>query len=50
MSILQRWFDEVWNRGREASIDELLAPDAKVHGLVDADCNEVSGIEPFRSY
>jgi steroid delta-isomerase-like uncharacterized protein len=50
MSVLKRWFEEVWNQGREATIDELLAPDAKVHGLADADGNEVSGVEPFRAY
>jgi steroid delta-isomerase-like uncharacterized protein len=50
MTILNRWFDEVWNHGREATIDELLAADAVAHGLVDGDGNEIVGIEPFRTY
>jgi steroid delta-isomerase-like uncharacterized protein len=31
--LVQRWFDEVWNRGRADVIDELLAPDALIYGL-----------------
>ena len=50
MSIQRRWFEEVWNQGREATIDELLAPDVVGHGLVDPNGNEVKGIESFRSF
>ena len=32
-AMCRRWFEEVWNQGRAATIDELLAPDAVVHGL-----------------
>ena len=32
-ALVQRWFDEVWNKGREAAIDEMLAPRAVVHGV-----------------
>jgi steroid delta-isomerase-like uncharacterized protein len=32
-ALIRRWFEEVWNKGREAAIDELLAPRAIVHGL-----------------
>jgi hypothetical protein len=45
MSIQRRWFEEVWNQGREATIDELLAPDVVGHGLVDPNGNEVTGID-----
>ena len=34
--LVQRWFDEVWNRGREDAVDQLMAPDALVHGLGEA--------------
>jgi steroid delta-isomerase-like uncharacterized protein len=29
--LLRRWFDEVWNQGRLAAIDELAAPDCLLH-------------------
>ena len=48
MAILKRWFEEVWNQGREATIDELLGSDAIAHGLVDADGKEVKGAESFK--
>lgn len=32
-ALIRRWFEEVWNKGREAAIDELLAARAVVHGL-----------------
>ena len=32
-ALLQRWFDEVWNDGRAASIDEILSDTALIHGL-----------------
>ena len=35
-AILRRWFDEVWNQGREQTIDELFATDGVAHGLTDA--------------
>jgi steroid delta-isomerase-like uncharacterized protein len=50
MTILNRWFEEVWNQGREASIDELMAPDAVAHGLVDGAGTEIAGIEPYRAF
>jgi steroid delta-isomerase-like uncharacterized protein len=32
-ALVVRWFEEVWNEGRAEAIDELLAPNAIVHGL-----------------
>jgi ketosteroid isomerase-like protein len=29
--VAERWFEEVWNRGRRETIDELLAPDCVIH-------------------
>jgi steroid delta-isomerase-like uncharacterized protein len=34
-ALAQRWFEEVWNKGRVEAIDEMLAADALVHGLGD---------------
>jgi hypothetical protein len=32
--VMRRWFAEVWNKGDVSTIDELLAPDAIVDGLL----------------
>jgi predicted SnoaL-like aldol condensation-catalyzing enzyme len=34
-SVVRRWFSEVWNKGREQAIHQLMAPDALIHGLGD---------------
>jgi predicted ester cyclase len=31
--LVQRWFDEVWNQGNPAAIDELFLPDGKAYGF-----------------
>ncbi|MEE8522786.1 MAG: nuclear transport factor 2 family protein, partial [Thermoanaerobaculia bacterium] len=45
--LIRRWFEEVWNQGRAESIDELLAPDAVIHGLVTGD---LVGLQAFRAF
>lgn len=35
VAILTRWFEEVWNQRRVATIHELFAPDAIAHGTDD---------------
>jgi predicted ester cyclase len=50
MSIQKRWFEEVWNQGREASIEELSDPAIKSHGLVRPDGSEVDGLPAFKSF
>jgi steroid delta-isomerase-like uncharacterized protein len=32
-AMVRRWFEEVWNKGREGAVDELLHAPAVVHGL-----------------
>ena len=49
-NVLHRWFEEVWNKGREAAIDELAAPDVIAHGLVDSQGNELAGREGFKAF
>jgi steroid delta-isomerase-like uncharacterized protein len=36
-ALVRRWFEEVWNRGREETIDELFAAHAIGYGLGDTD-------------
>jgi steroid delta-isomerase-like uncharacterized protein len=44
--VMRTWFDEVWNQGREATIDRLFAANSVAHGLPGGDLN---GPEAFRS-
>ena len=48
-ALTRRWFEEVWNKGREAVIDELLSPDVVAHGL--SETGDVGrGPESFRQF
>jgi len=48
-SLVRTWFDEVWNKGQEATIDRLLAPSAVAYGLGDGN-EEVRGPEEFKQF
>lgn len=45
-ALIRRWFEEVWNKGREAAIDDMLASRAVVHGLGP----DLQGPEAFKSF
>jgi len=32
-AVIRAWFEELWNQGREDTIDRLLAVDGRAHGL-----------------
>ena len=49
-TVLQRWFEYVWNQGSEAAIDELMAEDAIVHGITGPDGKEIRGPAGFRPF
>src|SRR5439155_8952506 len=36
-ALVRRWFQEVWNDGREAAIDELFSANGIAHGLGDTE-------------
>jgi predicted ester cyclase len=36
-ALAKRWFEEVWNQGRESTIDELFHPQDKVYGFPEPD-------------
>ena len=48
-ALVHQWFDEVWNQGREAVIDELLAKDAPIFGLGEGDM-DVRGPSGFKTF
>ncbi len=50
MTILNRWFEEVWNQGRESAIDELSFPETVCHGLRDAQGKKVDGMDAFKAF
>lgn len=47
--IVRRWFEEVWNQGREAAIDELLSPQGVGFGLAATE-TEVHGPPQFKPF
>jgi steroid delta-isomerase-like uncharacterized protein len=48
--LVRRWFEEVWNKGRESAIDEMCAPDGIIHGLTDNPANPLRGPEAFKPF
>ena len=49
-TILHRWFEEVWNKGKAELIDEMIAPECIAHGLDDPSGNPVRGPEEFKKF
>ncbi len=50
MTIMNRWFEEVWNKGREEAIDEMSCDDVPGHGLESIAGQEVRGMDAFKVY
>lgn len=48
--LIQRWFEEVWNKGRADAIDEMIAEDCVVHGLGNATGQPVTGPAEFKAF
>ena len=49
VAFMNRWFDEVWNKGNPSAIDEMMSADAIVHGLGEADV-DVRGPASFKPF
>src|SRR5579862_6347216 len=47
--IVRRWFEEVWNQGREGTIDELFSATGVAHGLGDTE-QDVHGPPEFKVF
>jgi predicted ester cyclase len=46
-SVLRTWFEEVWNQGREDTIDRLFAANGLAHGLGDEPLTGPVAFKPF---
>jgi steroid delta-isomerase-like uncharacterized protein len=49
-ALIHRWFEEVWNKGREDAIDEMFAEEGIANGLADetdAPLRGPAGFKPF---
>jgi steroid delta-isomerase-like uncharacterized protein len=49
-TLVRRWFEEVWNKGRAEAIDEMFAEDGVAHGLADESGAELRGPAHFRVF
>jgi steroid delta-isomerase-like uncharacterized protein len=48
-ALTRRWFEEVWTKGRDATIDELFRPDGIAHGLAESG-EDLPGPDEFRRF
>ena len=49
-ALLRRWFEEVWNKGREEAIDEMFAEDGIAHGLAEDGGQPLRGASGFKPF
>lgn len=47
--LIRRWFEEVWNQGREETIDELCSKEAVGHGQT-RDGTDIVGPDTFKIF
>ena len=49
-ALIQRWFEEVWNKGRAEAIDELFSAEGIAHGLADEGGQPLRGPAGFKPF
>lgn len=49
-TLMHRWFEEVWNQGREEAIDELFAEDGIGYGLPTESGEPIRGPKDFKPF
>ena len=49
-NIMRRWFKELWTKGNTKIIDELVAPDCIIHGLMDEHGVQMKGPQPMKAF
>ena len=47
-TLLNRWFEEVWNQNLEDSIDKLMTTESYAHGIISAD--QPKGAPGFKTF
>jgi steroid delta-isomerase-like uncharacterized protein len=47
---LRRWFEEVWNKGNENAIDEMMSNDCLAHGLSSSAGVPIKGPEMYKPF
>jgi predicted ester cyclase len=46
--LLQQWYEEVWNKGNEGFIDQMMHKDVIIHGLDPGGTSK--GVDSFKSF
>lgn len=49
-TFIHRWFEEVWNKGREEAIDEMFAEDGIANGLNDPQGNPARSVAEYKNF
>ncbi|HJX93168.1 MAG TPA: ester cyclase [Pyrinomonadaceae bacterium] len=49
-ALTERWFEEVWNKGRAEAIREMVTEDLVIHGLSDAKGEAIKGVKAFDEF
>jgi steroid delta-isomerase-like uncharacterized protein len=49
-AFIRRWFEEVWNKGREEAVDELFDEKGVAHGLADETGEPLRGAAGFKPF
>jgi steroid delta-isomerase-like uncharacterized protein len=49
-ALVRRWFEEVWNKGREEAIEEMFDEEGVAHGLADETGEPLRGPTNFRVF
>ena len=50
VAFMQRWFEEVWHKGREEAIDEMFAEDGIGYGLPTENGEPIRGPKEFKPF
>lgn len=49
-ALVRRWFEEVWNKGREEAIEEMFGAEGLAHGLSDDSGRPLRGSAGFKPF